>query len=167
MKVMLKIFVLLGISTFLLSGCELITEAMLDGNPEEVGTCAYWETETGEEGLLCAECDSTTVDNASDSFCGAELKVRCNSDSDALYGIAFGGKQGIASLFTVTAWQEDDDTTGLTADDFMICHEQSLSLIGKQEYKCTTELKGNGKNGGVTFEAEIKYDPTKNDCVID
>jgi hypothetical protein len=49
-------------------------------------------------------------------------------------------------------------------DDLLVCHDQSIDLLGKQEYKCTTELTGNGKDGGITFEAEIKYDPEKDEC---
>jgi hypothetical protein len=57
----------------------------------------------------------------------------------------------------------DDGPPGPSTGDFLVCHEQSAGAFGKQEYKCTTGLKGNGKKGGITFEAEIKYDTEKDE----
>ena len=34
------------------------------------------------------ECNSDTVDEASDELCGAEITARCNSDGPVLFGIA-------------------------------------------------------------------------------
>ncbi len=147
----------------MLGGCSEITEYFLDGNPAEVSSCSFIESDVGLEGALCVECNSGSNASGEASACGTTLKVRCNSDlGDDVFGVAIGGFDG-ATVLTGTAWVDSDGTAGPSEDDEAICHEQSGEGFGKQEWKCTNALKGSGKDA-TTFEAEVKYDPDEDDC---
>ena len=147
----------------MLGGCSEITEYFVAGNPAEVSSCDFVDTDVGLEGALCVECNSGDASTASASACGVSLSVRCNSTGDNVFGIAIGGIDEGQSFLTGTAWVDDDGTWGPSADDSVRCHEQSLDTLGKQEWKCTDALKGNGKDA-TTFEASIKYDASKDTC---
>lgn len=165
----LKLLVAAACGSIVLTGCTEISEFFLTGDPADVSTCAFVEAEAEVgEGLLCVECNSDSAPTASASYCGAELSARCNSDLDEpVYGIAVGAFDGAGGM-TGTAWV-DVDEDGADSDDAVICHEQSLEALsaeldgGKQEYKCTSALTGNGKTA-TTFEFELKYNPENNDC---
>ena len=166
-----KLMLLAVTSAFLLGGCEDITEIFFVEDPAETSSCQAWAENffLDEDELLCVECNSDTVDEASDELCGAEITARCNSDGPVLFGIALalvGVEDEPINVMTATAWIDDDDPSGPSEGDEIVCHEQSVEMFGKQEYKCTTELNGNGKNGGITFEAEVKYDPLNDDCML-
>lgn len=150
----------------MLSGCELVTDFFLTESTEDASSCEYVLSEFGEPGLLCAECNSSGEDQASAEACGTEISVRCNSDlGDPIFGIAVGGSEAEATLYTATAWVDFDDTEGPSEGDELFCHMQAVGGFGKQEWKCTNALKGNGKTA-TTFEAEIKYDESKDDCSV-
>ena len=172
MHPIVKLFALTVGATTVLGGCTELTAYFGEGDPAEVSTCvaAYDEFEIAPgNGLMCVECNSETASTAKDSYCGAELKARCNSDLGyPVFGIALGGFEG-GGFMTGSAWVDVDDD-GADGDDAIICHEQSGELLslylegGKQEWKCTSALKGNGKDA-TTFEVELKYDPSKNECL--
>jgi len=172
MNTKFKLMLLFVTSVLLLSGCENITFQFFDEfagpgereNPDLTSTCAYWEAQFGLPEFLCVECTSDGADKASKAYCGAEISARCNSDDETVFGVAFGVHSGGFSPMTSTAWTDNDLIEGASENDLVICHEQSMDWLGKQQHKCTTELKGNGKDGGMTFEAEFTYDPLKDDC---
>ena len=167
---MLKVLKVLFLSSFVgisLSGCEQITFWFLDNDPAVASSCAaFFDEFDPEEGAMCVECNSSSNPTAKAKYCGSELSLRCNSDlGHEVYGIAVGGSEGgEGSYLSGTAWVDEDDD-GADDDDLALCHQQAAEALGKQEVKCTNALKGNGKLA-TTFEAEIKYDPTKDNCDV-
>lgn len=165
MKNLMKALVIAPIAGLMLGGCSQVTEFFVETDPQDASSCEYVLGEFGEPGLLCVECNSSGEDQASAEECGVEISVRCNSDlDDDIFGIALGGAEEGATLYTASAWVDSDETPGPSVDDEISCHNQALDTFGKQEWKCTNALKGNGKDA-TTFEAEIKYDESKNDCL--
>ena len=165
---------LLGLS---LGACTELTGYFVTGDPADVSSCAYvmadenlgyilglypGDSPGDEEGALCVECNSDDAVTDKASYCGNELSVRCNSDlGNPIYGLALAAGS-LGSAMVATAWEDADDN-GADDGDLLLCHEQSGEGLGKQEWKCTNALKGNGKDA-TTFEAGIKYDESKNNC---
>ena len=156
-----------GFAVVSLGACTEVTQYFASGDPAEVSSCEFVlpDAETELEGALCAECNSGGTATASSSACGVQVSVRCNAPAgqEDLYGIAVGVHEEGSGL-TGTAWIDEDDN-GPDDGDALVCHEQGLDDLGKHEVKCTSALKGNGKEGAYTFEASIKYDPAKDTCI--
>jgi hypothetical protein len=167
MQNILKAILVAPLAGLVLSGCTDLTALFAEGDPAEVSSCEYLLS-NGLDELLCVECDSGDNEQNSTEECGVEITARCNSKmANDVYGVALGNfvvDTETFSFLTATAWYDSDDD-GADDDDMILCHEQSGGLLeGKQEWKCTTELTGNGKND-TTFEVEVKYDDSKNDCI--
>lgn len=86
--------------------------------------------------------------------CGLEIKVRCNSDDNNL----FGGN----GLEVFEQWVFEYD---FTYDSDPVCDSDGEAVFAdtnKMELKCTDVLKGNGKSGNkITVEMEMKFDESK------
>jgi len=175
----LRLFVIAPLAGLSIGGCMEVTEIFI-GDPAETSSCAFLLAEAEDlnvTGAICAECNSGGEVKGSTSQCGVEISVRCNSDLTddgnadlAVFGVAIGFTQPgvpietVVPVYTATAWVDNDLESGPSADDRLICHHQSLAVLGKSEWKCTNALRGNGKTAS-TFEAEIKYDSAKDDCI--
>lgn len=165
----LLLVLLASVTGLTLGGCSEVTQYFAD-NPAEVSSCANLIDEFGE-GFACVECNSDSNEKVEFQMCGMSLTARCNSADGypPVYGIAFGFLEYIEPDFVgykgSTAWLDTDEIPGPSGGDSFVCHDQSGGYGGfKNEYKCSSSLQGNGKQNGVTFETELKYDPAKDDC---
>lgn len=151
----------------MLGGCSELTQYFAGGDPSQVSSCATVSTDLSlPPEALCVECNSVSKPSAEVKACGRTLKAKCSSTLGVpVFGIALVATEGEPAAFlTGTAWMDDDGAAGPSADDQIICHEQSLDLVGKQEWKCAAPPTGKGKDL-MTFEASSKYDPAKDTCI--